>query len=149
MTTHAETRLLPYTAAQMYDLVADVARYPEFLPWTAAARVRSVDDRGEFKEMLADLEISFKLFRESFSSRVRLWEGARRIETSYLTGPFKRMDSVWRFRDVAGGCEVSFETDFEFRNRLLQAAAGVFFHEAMRQVVRAFERRAQALYGAR
>ena len=149
MTSHAETRRLSYTAAEMFDLVADVACYPEFLPWTAAAHVRSVEDHGEFKEMLADLQISFKLFRESFGSRVRLWETERRIETSYLSGPFKRMDSTWRFRDAPGGCEVSFETDFEFRNRLLQAAAGVFFHEAMRQVVRAFERRAAALYGPR
>jgi coenzyme Q-binding protein COQ10 len=149
VTTHSETRVLPYTAAQMYDLVADVARYPEFLPWTAAARIRSVEDCGDHQEMLADLVISFKLFRESFGSRVRLFPEERRIETSYLEGPFKRMDSVWRFRDVPGGVEVSFDTDFEFRNRLLQRAAGVFFFEAMRQVVRAFEKRAQALYGAR
>ena len=149
MTSHSETRVLPYTAQQMYDLVADVARYPEFLPWTAAARIRSVEDRGDHREMLADLVINFKLFRESFGSRVRLWPEERRIETAYIDGPFKHMDSVWRFRDVPGGVEVSFDTDFEFRNRLLQKAAGVFFHEAMRQVVRAFERRAQALYGAR
>jgi coenzyme Q-binding protein COQ10 len=149
VTSHAETRVLPYTAAQMYDLVADVPRYPEFLPWTAAARVRSVEDRGDHQEMLADLVVSFKLFRETFLSRVRLFPDERRIETSYIEGPFRQMDSVWRFRDVPGGVEVAFETDFEFRNRLLQKAAGVFFFEAMRQVVRAFEKRAQALYGVR
>ena len=149
MTTHSETRVLPYTAQQMYDLVADVARYPEFLPWTAAARIRSVEDRGDHREMLADLVISFKLFRESFGSLVRLYPMEKRIETAYIDGPFKRMESIWRFRDVPGGVEVSFDTDFEFRNRLLQKAAGVFFFEAMRQVVRAFERRAQVLYGAR
>jgi len=149
MTMHSETRVLPYTARQMYDLVADVERYPEFLPWTAAARIRSVEDRGDFKELLADLVISFKLFRETFASRVRLFPEARRIETSYLEGPFKRMESVWRFRDVPGGVEVGFSTDFEFRNRLLQGAAGMFFNQAMQQVVRAFERRAAQLYGAR
>lgn len=149
MTSHSETRVLPYTAQQMYDLVADVARYPEFLPWTAAARIRSVEERSDHKEMLADLVINFKLFRESFGSRVRLWPAERRIETDYIEGPFKHMRSEWRFRDVPGGVEVSFWTDFEFRNRLLQKAAGVFFTEAMRQVVRAFERRAQALYGSR
>lgn len=149
MTTHSETRVLPYTAQEMYDLVADVPRYPEFLPWTAAARVRSVEDRGDHREMLADLVISFKLFRESFGSRVRLYPASKQIETEYVEGPFRKMESVWRFRDVAGGVEVSFSTDFEFRNRLLQRAAGVFFYEAMRQVVRAFEKRAQALYGAR
>lgn len=147
MTTHSETRVLPYSAAQMYDLVADVARYPEFLPWTAAARIRSVEDRGEHREMLADLVVSFRVFRESFLSRVRLFDADRRIETSYLDGPFKRMESVWRFRDLPGGCEVSFWVDFEFRNRLLQGAAGIFFHQALQQVVRAFERRAGALYG--
>lgn len=149
MTTHAETRVLPYSAQQMFDLVADVARYPEFLPWTAAARVRSVEDKGGFREMLADLVVSFKLFRETFVSRVRLHDAEKRIETAYIEGPFKRMDSTWRFRDVPGGVEVSFTTDFEFRNRLLQGAAGMFFHQAMQQIVRAFERRAAELYGSR
>jgi coenzyme Q-binding protein COQ10 len=149
MTSHAETRVLPYTAAQMYDLVADVEKYPEFLPWTAAARIRSVEEKGGFTEMLADLVVSFKLFRESFGSRVRLYPDEQRIETAYVDGPFKRMDSVWRFRDVPGGVEVAFQTDFEFRNRLLQGAAGMFFSQAMQQIVRAFERRAEVLYGRR
>jgi coenzyme Q-binding protein COQ10 len=149
MTSHSETRVLPYTAQQMYDLVADVARYPEFLPWTSAARVRSVEEQGDHREMLADLVVSFKLFRETFGSRVLLWPAERRIRTSYIDGPFRTMDSEWRFRDVPGGVEVSFWTEFEFRNRLLQKAAGVFFYEAMRQIVRAFEKRAQTLYGAR
>lgn len=149
MTSHSETRVLPFTAQQMYDLVADVERYPEFLPWTAGARVRSVEERGAYREMLADLVVSFKLFRETFGSRVRLFDGEKRIETAYIEGPFKRMNSEWRFRDVPGGVEVGFSTDFEFRNRLLQGAAGMFFHQAMQQVVRAFERRAQALYGSR
>lgn len=147
-TRHAETRVLPYRAAQMYDLVADVARYPEFLPWTAAARIRSVEPKGDHSEMLADLVVSFKVFRESFLSRVRLYPEARRIETAYVTGPFKRMDSVWTFVDRPdGGCDVTFVTEFEFKNRLLQGAAGMFFHQAMTTVVRAFERRAAELYG--
>ncbi len=149
MTHHSETRVLPYTAQQMYDLVADVARYPEFLPWTVGAQIRSVEDRGDHQEMLADLVISFKLFQERFGSRVRLYPERKRIETEYIQGPFKHMESVWQFRDVPQGVEVSFRTDFEFKSRLLQHAAGVFFHQAMMQVVRAFERRAQALYGAR
>ena len=149
MTSHSETRVLPYSAQQMYDLVADVARYPEFLPWTAAARIRSVEDRGDHQELLAYLLISFKLFRETFGSLVRLRPAEKRIETEYVNGPFKQMESVWRFRDVPGGVEVSFATEFEFKNRLLQKAAGVFFYEAMRQVVRAFEKRAQMLYGMR
>jgi len=146
MPVHAETRVLPYTADQMYRLVADVAQYPEFLPWTAAARIRSREDRGDHEVMLADLVISFKVFRESFASRVTLWPARRRIDTEYIEGPFRHMQSRWDFDDVAGGCEVKFNVDFEFRNRLLQGAVGLFFNEAMQRVVRAFERRAATLY---
>ena len=147
MTTHSETRVLPYTAAQMYALVADVASYPEFLPWTAAARIRDRRREGASEVMEADLVISFKVFRERFGSRVTLWPQDRRIDTEYLDGPFKRMVSEWRFCDVDGGCEVRFHVDFEFRNRMLQGAAGMFFNEAMLSIVRAFEKRARALYG--
>ncbi|QGX98449.1 type II toxin-antitoxin system RatA family toxin [Roseovarius faecimaris] len=148
MTTHSETRELPYTARQMYDLVADVARYPEFLPWTAAARVRSVTPQADGSEvMLADLVISFKLFRERFGSRVVLRPEQNRIETEYLDGPFKHMISTWQFTDREGGCTVDFFVDFEFKNLILQKAAGLFFYEAMQRIVRAFEARAEALYG--
>jgi coenzyme Q-binding protein COQ10 len=133
----------------MYTLVADVASYPQFLPWTAAARVRSVRPQGDGSEIMeADLVISFKVFRERFGSRVVLWPEMRRIETEYLEGPFHHMRSNWAFRDVEGGCEVSFDVDFAFKNRLLQSAADLFFYEAMKRIVRAFEQRAQELYGA-
>lgn len=147
MPAHSETKLLPYTADQMYALVADVANYPKFLPWTAAARIRSTTDEGDHTVMLADLVISFKVFREKFGSRVVLWPEKRQIDTAYIDGPFKHLESCWRFRDVEGGCEVSFEVDFEFKNRLLQGAAGMFFNEAMQRVVRSFETRAKALHG--
>lgn len=147
MPTHSEIRTLPYTAQQMYDLVADVANYPKFLPWTAAARIRSREDREDHVVMLADLVISFKVFRERFGSRVVLWPEKHEIKTEYLDGPFKYMLSDWSFKDVEGGVEVSFFVDFEFRNRILQGAAGMFFYEAMQRVVRAFERRAASLYG--
>lgn len=146
MPAHHETRVLPYTADQMYALVADVANYPKFLPWTAAARVRSITDQEDSQVMLADLVISFKVFREKFGSRVVLWPKERKIETAYLDGPFKHLESTWVFADVEEGCEVTFDVDFEFRNRLLQGAAGMFFNEAMQRVVRAFERRAAELY---
>jgi coenzyme Q-binding protein COQ10 len=132
----------------MYDLVADVARYPEFLPWTAAARIRSEEDRGDHVVMEADLVISFKVFRERFGSRVTLWPESRRIDTEYIDGPFRHMRSSWAFHDREKGCEVAFFVDFEFRNRLLQQAAGLFFYEAMQRVVSAFERRAAELYPA-
>jgi coenzyme Q-binding protein COQ10 len=147
MPSHSETRTLPYTAQQMYDLVADVARYPEFLPWTAAARIRSRTPEGDHEVMLADLVVSFKVFRERFGSRVTLWPAKQRIDTEYIEGPFKHLHSRWEFRDVDGGSEVHFDVDFEFRNIILQKAAGLFFFEAMQRIVRAFEGRAHQLYG--
>lgn len=149
MTRHQETRQLPYTAAQMYDLVADVARYPEFLPWTSGARIRSRTPDAEGREVMeADLIVSFKVFREKFGSRVVLDPASRRIDTQYIDGPFKFMRSHWLFRDLdGGGCEVDFFVEFEFRNALLQSLIGVVFNEAMTRIVRAFEGRAKALYG--
>ncbi|MFT7106794.1 MAG: coenzyme Q-binding protein COQ10 [Yoonia sp.] len=148
MPSHSETKFLPYTAQQMYDLVADVGNYPKFLPWTAAARVRSVTERGDHLEMLADLVISFKVFREKFGSRVLLWPQAMKIDTAYLDGPVKNLESEWTFKDVEGGCEVAFSVVFEFKSRLLQGAAGLFFNEAMQRAVWSFERRASELYTA-
>ncbi len=147
MPKHAETRLLPYTAAQMYDLVADVARYPEFIPWIMAARVRSVTPGDNGDVMLADLVIGFKMFRERFGSRVVLRPEMGEIDTEYFEGPFKHMISHWRFTDAEGGCDVAFDVDFEFKNKLLQGAAGLFFQDAMQRIVQAFEKRAQDLYG--
>ena len=149
MPTHSETRRLPYGPDQMYALVADVAAYPQFIPWISAARVRSVTPEGDHAVMLADLVVGFKMFRERFLSRVTLWEGPRRIDTEYVDGPFKHMISNWEFAppaDGGPGCEVRFAVDFEFRNKILQGAAGLFFHEAMQRIVRAFEARAQVLY---
>lgn len=148
MTTHSETRTLPYSPAQMYDLVADVARYPEFLPWCAAARIRKRYPAGASEVMEADLVISFKVFRERFGSRVTLWPEAQAIDTEYLDGPFKYLKSRWEFREAPEGCEVHFHVDFEFRNAILQKVIGLVFNEAMQRIVRAFETRAQALYGA-
>lgn len=147
MPTHQETKSLPYTARQMYDLVADVANYPKFLPWNAAARIRSRTPIPGGEVLEADLVISFKVFRERFGSRVTLWPERQRIDTEYLDGPFRHLKSFWEFRDVEGGCEVTFFVDFEFRNAILQAVIGVVFNDAMQRIVRAFERRAAELYG--
>jgi coenzyme Q-binding protein COQ10 len=147
MPHHHETRQLPHSAAQMYALVADVGRYPEFLPWNSAARIRSryPIDGGEVLEV--DLVISFKLFREKFGSRVVLCPEQGRIETEYLDGPLKQLKSVWLFRDLAsGGSEVDFTVDFEFRNPILASVIGLVFNEAMTRIVRAFETRAKAIY---
>jgi coenzyme Q-binding protein COQ10 len=155
MPSHHETRKLPYSARQMFDLVADVSSYPKFLPWTAAARVRdrrpvsgAAGAAAGAEVLEADLVISFKVFREKFGSRVTLWPADMHIDTEYLDGPFRHMESRWQFRDAeGGGCEVAFDVDYEFRNRILGSAAGFFFNDAMQRVVRAFERRALALYG--
>lgn len=147
MPRHSETKRLPHRAQQMYDLVADVGRYPEFLPWTAAARIKSrtLVESGEVME--ADLVISFKVFRERFGSRVTLLPDQQMILTEYVEGPFRHLKSVWRFRDLPeGGCEVAFEVDFEFRNAILAGVIGLVFNEAMQRVVRAFETRAAKLY---
>ena len=147
MPRHAETKILPYTAAQMFALVADVARYPEFLPWNSAARIRSRTPVEGGEVMEADLVISFKVFRERFGSRVTLLPGEGRILTEYLDGPFRHLRSTWTFRPVEGGSEVEFFVDFEFRNAILQGIIGLVFNEAMQRIVRAFEARAAQLYG--
>jgi coenzyme Q-binding protein COQ10 len=152
MPTHAEKREMAYSAEEMYALIADVEAYAEFLPWCEAARVRSrtplPDGAGEVIE--ADLVISFKVFRERFGSRVTLRPEAQTIDVEYLDGPFRYLNNHWAF-EAAGPqrCLVDFFVDFEFRSRALQAVIGVVFNEAMRRIVAAFERRAQALYGVR
>jgi len=152
MPTHAEKRRVPYSADQMFALIADVARYPEFLPWCAAARVRETrplpDGSGEVME--ADLVVSFKVYRERFGSRVTLHRDERTIDVEYLQGPFRHMQNHWRFiPDGPDACEIDFFVDFEFRSAILQKLIGLVFHEAMLRIVRAFERRAEALYGVR
>ena len=142
MPTHAEKKVLRYSPEQMFDLVADVRRYPEFLPWCVGARILSPTEG----ELVADLTIGFKMFRETFRSRVTL-ERPGHIHVTYENGPFRYLNNHWRFKPVPQGTEVDFFVDFEFRSRILQMAIGVVFNEAVRLMVRAFERRAMALYG--
>ena len=144
---HSEEKILPHSPDQMFALVADVAQYPQFLPWTAAARIRSRRPIPGGELMEADLVISFKLFREKFGSRVTLLPGEGRILTEYIDGPFRHLKSEWRFLPDPAGCKVAFEVDFEFRNAILAGVIGLVFNEAMTRVVRAFETRAKALYG--
>ncbi|HWT98213.1 MAG TPA: type II toxin-antitoxin system RatA family toxin [Terriglobales bacterium] len=144
MKVHSEERILPYRAEQIFDLVADVGRYPEFLPWCTGARIR---ERRE-NDIVADLMIGFKMVRERFTSRVHIDRPAMRIDVEYIDGPFKSLKNHWHFVDVEGGkCRVDFHLEFEFRSVMLQKLIGVLFHEAVRRMVSAFETRAKQLYG--
>lgn len=147
MPTHKENKFLSYSSQQMYNLVSDVGSYPEFLPWCAAARVNSIIDEGSDRVMSADLVISFKVFRERFCSEVRLSPQEYFIQTKYIDGPFKYMNSTWQFNDCPDGCTVTFFVDFEFKSIILQGLIGLVFHDAMQRIVRAFEARAGVLYG--
>ena len=142
MPRHAETRRLPYTPEQMFDLVADIGRYAEFLPWVQAMRI--VSDTGTV--VTADMIVGFKMVRERFTSRVTL-DRPTHIHVDYLNGPLKYLKNDWTFRAAPGGCEIDFLVDFEFRNRLFEALAGMFFGEAFKRMVGAFETRARAIYG--
>ncbi|BAI72152.1 oligoketide cyclase/lipid transport protein [Azospirillum sp. B510] len=143
MPTHAEKKVLPYTPQQMYDLVADVEKYPEFLPWCLAARIR----KREGVVMFADLIIGFKMVRERFTSRVELNHPACRIDVQYTDGPFQYLNNHWIFAEHGDGCCVDFFVDFEFRSKMLQKIMGLLFNEAVRRMVQAFETRAAQLYG--
>ena len=143
MPRHEETRHLPYTPAQMFDLVADVERYDDFLPWVSAIRVRSNSET----EMVADMIVGFKGLRETFTSKV-VKKRPEEVRVDYLDGPLKHLHNLWHFRpDGQGGVFVDFEVEFAFKNRLFEALAGQMFDAALRKMIGAFEARAAALYG--
>ena len=138
-----ETRRLPYSCEQMFDLVADVGNYPKFLPWVVATRIRS--DSATVME--ADMLVGFKAIREKFTSRV-VKNRPERIEVSYVDGPLRDLDNKWNFVCLPdGGCEIDFCVDFTFRNAVFEALAGQYFDRAFRKMVEAFEKRADELYG--
>ncbi len=144
MPRHSETRRLPYTPDQMFDLVADVARYPEFLPWVSAIRVRQ---NGEAL-MIADMIVGFKGLRETFTSRVAKARPGK-IHVEYLDGPLKYLRNEWSFRpDAQGGCLVDFSVDFAFKNKVFEMLAGQVFDRALRKMIGAFEDRAAVLYAS-
>lgn len=139
-----EIRRLPYSAEQMYELVADVGRYPDFLPWIVATRVKSDSET----EMVADMLVGFNALREKFTSRVEK-RRPEEIRVHYVDGPLRDLDNVWLFRPLGtDGCEVEFSVNFTFRNILFEKLAGQYFDRAFRKMVAAFETRAEALYGS-
>ena len=142
MPTHAEKRDLPYTAEQMFALVADVEKYPEFLPWCISSRITK---REGDSVIFADLIIGYKMVREKFTSKVVL-ERPNSIRVEYLKGPLKYLSNKWEFIPRENGCTIDFYVDFEFRNPFFQSLMGVFFNEIVRRMVSAFEDRARSLY---
>ena len=144
MPTHAEKRLISHTPEQMYQLVADIEKYSEFLPWCVGTRIRSRD--GDV--ILADMVIGYKVFRERFTSRVTLTP-TQRIDVAYSEGPFRYLNNHWKFIPEGDGqCTVDFYVDFEFHSRILQKMIGAVFNEAVKIMVHAFEKRADVIYGA-
>jgi coenzyme Q-binding protein COQ10 len=140
----AETRRMPWSPEQMFDLVADVRRYAEFLPWVVATRVKSDSEH----EMVADMMVGFNALREKFTSRVRK-DRPREIAVEYLDGPMKSLSNVWTFApDGEGGCVIDFCVDFTFRNAIFEKLAGQYLDRAFRKMVTAFETRAEKLYGS-
>lgn len=145
MPTHAEKRALPYPREQVFDLVADVERYPEFLPWCLACRIKRRESPNLFT---ADLIIGFRVFRERFTSRVSL-DPPGRIDVTYEEGPFRYLNNHWVFEEInQQHCAIDFYIDFEFKSKTLQKLIGGLFNEAVQRMVNAFEARAAALYGS-
>jgi len=143
MPKHEEQRVLRHSPQQMFDIVADVERYPEFLPWCLGTRITKRD--GDTLD--ADMLIGFRMFRERFGSHVKLDRANSEINVRYTHGPFRYLVNCWRFTPHAEGCEIDFSVDFEFRSRLLQKIMGSLFTEAVHRMVRAFDARAGEIYG--
>ena len=148
MPLHQETRVLPYTAEQMYAVVADIERYPEFLPWCAKVAVRKREREGEVEIVTAEMAIAFQALHQRYVSNVRLDPRALTIEARHVEGPFKRLDTRWRFVPLNTGSEVHFLIDFAFKSMLLSAVAGVAFGFVAARMAEAFVQRANRLYGA-
>jgi coenzyme Q-binding protein COQ10 len=143
MPRHTETRILPYTPEQLFDLVADVGRYQEFLPWVAATRIRSNSET----DMVADMVVGFRALKETFTSRVRK-RRPHEIEIDYVEGPLKYLHNSWKFApEGERGTKIDFCVDFAFKNRIFESLAGQMFDRALRRMIGAFEDRAHVLYG--
>ena len=143
MPRHSEKRNLPYSPEEMFDLVADVGRYQEFLPWVAATRIRSDSETL----MVADLVVGFKSLKETFTSQVEK-RRPEHITVDYVEGPLKYLKNDWEFvPDGKGGTDIDFCVDFAFKSRIFEALAGQMFDRALRRMITAFEERAHALYG--
>lgn len=149
MPSFRNERRVRHRAEQMFDLVADVERYPEFVPLCTSLRVRSRRPVGDGREQLvADMSVGYKVIRERFTSRVLLDKPRLRVLVEYIDGPFQRLENIWTFRDEADACSsvIAFFIDYEFRSRTLGAVMGTMFDTAFRKFAKAFEERADSIY---
>ena len=145
---HSLTHILPYEPAQLFQLVGDVDRYPQFVPWVNRLRSWNRHPGAEGVTLLdAEADVGFAIVHERFATRVRLDEPAMTIDVELISGPFRRLSNRWRFALHEKGCELTFEIDFEFKSRLLQTLLAANFHYAVERLVRCFEDRAKVLYG--
>ena len=143
MPSHQEKRILPYSAEQLFDLVMDIEKYPEFLPWCLGARINS----RQKNEVSADVIVGYKMFRERFASRVH-YIRPNAIEVEYLKGPMRHLQNKWVFTNMrAGQCEVDFYVDFSLESKIFEKLVDQFFHKALVKMINAFETRAISLYG--
>jgi coenzyme Q-binding protein COQ10 len=147
MPAFSTKRRVAFTAAQMMAIVADVEHYPEFVPLCTALVVKSRRATADGDELIARMSVGYKAFAESFTTRVAVNQAAKRIDVTYVDGPFRKLHNVWRFADVAGGSDVHFDIDYEFRSPLLGAVVGSVFDQAFRKFADAFEARARDVYG--
>lgn len=148
MRTFRTRRQMRHNAEEMFELVADVENYPKFVPLCEALKVRERQSKGDTEVLIADMTVSFRLFRETFASRVELRRSAKEIIVSYLDGPFRQLENRWSFAELSEeGCEVDFYIAYEFRARSLQLFVGTMFDRAFRRFADAFEERADAVYG--
>lgn len=141
MPEYSDRRYLPYTPEQLFNLVADIERYPEFLPWCVGVRIL----RREENAVYADLMVGFKMVREVYTSKV-IFDRTEGIDVEYQKGPFKHLINNWKFKKSGQGCEVEFFIDFEFRSKILRGIIGPFFGEAVNKMIGAFEERAKVVY---
>ena len=145
MTQHSETRVVPYSADLMFQVVADVEAYPQFLPWVLALRIRS-RSREEGRDILiAEMAVGYGALRERYTSRVTIDPAARSIDVVAIDGPFKKLENHWRFVPEGEGCRIEFSIVFEFASRFLQTMAGSSFAKVLLRMTDAFEAKARTL----
>ncbi len=147
MPQFSDKRRVRHAAAEMFDLVADVERYPEFVPMCEALTVRSRRERDGRTALVADMTVGYKAIRETFTTQVLLKPDEKAIDVKYIDGPFKYLSNAWRFEPADGGCNVCFFIDYEFKSRILGAVMGAMFDRAFRMFSEAFEKRADVIYG--